>query len=268
MKRKIFLAFLAMNSLFFACSTDEKEQARELLQQAKNSFAQGEWISTKLILDSIHRGFPSQVEVRRGADTLSWRIDVAEAKRNLAFIDSVLPKATAQKDSMKPLFIFAKDTLYQNVGTFVSRKMSIDRNLQRTYLKPYADETGAFFVLCQYYGKANLAHKLVELEADGVLFRTSEEGVFNSFSDGEMICETTLWSGKNADGMANFILEYPKIKVKISGEKTHAFSLTQTDRDAFLETLNFATLLSDFSRLEAEKKRATATIEKLSSRLN
>lgn len=255
--------------LFIACSKTDEDKASDLLEKANAHIKNNEWNSAKIVLDSIHQEYASLVEYRRMADTLEWKIQLFECERTLAYIDTLLPEKQKELTLLKKDFIFTKDTLYQDYGFFLHRKMQMVYNLNRTYLKPMVDERGVFSIMSQYYGNVDIQHHALNLSAEEVLYRSKEQGVYNSFSDENMIVENLLFEAEEATNIANFVAlrEQNSIRVCLKGVREYVYYLTKNDKEAIKATFNFSMVLADCFRLEQERTKVLREIEILKHRI-
>ncbi len=267
MMKKIIFVIVVLGLV--ACADSKYEKALALLEQAKENVRNNEWNAAQIVLDSIHQEYATVVAVRRMADTLSWQIQRMESERTLAYIDSVMPSKKAEFDALKKDFIFTKDTLYQDFGTYVYRRMSLGYNVQRTYLRPMVDERGLLSIMSQYYGATSVQHHAMRFDSEEVIYRTKESGAYNAFDDDGNFAESLIFDGDEALNIANFIAERTqnRIKVTLIGVRDYVYYLTMVDKDAIAATLNFSTIVSDCYRLEQERKKALLRIEKLNARL-
>lgn len=262
-------AFLFLLLLCFACSKTDEERASSLLDNAKEHISNNEWNAAKIVLDSIHQEYPSLVEYRRMADTLEWQIRLFEHERTLFYIDTLLPIKKKELNEMKKDFVFTKDTLYQDFGSYVHRKMQLAYNLKRTYLKPMVDERGVFSLMSQYYGQVSVQHHALTLEAESVLYRSKDPGVYNAFANEDMYAENLLFEGTEATNIAHFIItqEQRTIKVCLKGVRDYSYFLTKNDKEAVIATINFSSIVADCYRLEQERTMLLNEIEKLKRRV-
>lgn len=255
--------------LFCSCMKTDEKKASDLLLKAEKHIQNKEWNTAKVVLDSIHQEYASLVKYRRMADTLGWEIRLFEHERTLAYIDTLLPTKIEELNALKKAFIFTKDTLYQDFGTYLHRKMQTIYNYNRAYLKPIVDERGQLSIMSQFYGEVSVQHHALTLESENVLYRSKDAGVYNSFLEEKMYVENLLFENAEAINIANFVTNRNQntIKVSLKGIRDYVYYLTKTDKEAIVATFNFSVVLADCYKLEQERTFVLHEIEKLKKRI-
>ena len=127
MKKTIVCMLVA--ALVGGCSQSERE-AQALLEEARLHLQQNEFFAARSEIDSLRAKYPKEYKVLREALTLMRQVDLKEAERNIAFCDSLMPIRVHEADSLKAGFTFEKDTLYQEIGNYVWKGQTIERNVQ------------------------------------------------------------------------------------------------------------------------------------------
>ena len=82
----IALAAVALSG----CNNDEKN-AQARLDNARSMYERNEFFAAKSEIDSIRILYPKEFKVIREGLTLMRQVEQKEAKRNLAFCDSLIP---------------------------------------------------------------------------------------------------------------------------------------------------------------------------------
>lgn len=83
------------------CGNNEKEQAKQLLQEAYEKFEQRKFDEARACIDSLRKTFPNIVEARKGALKLHQEIELEAAQDELAQTDSLLQIANQKLESMR-----------------------------------------------------------------------------------------------------------------------------------------------------------------------
>ena len=67
---------------------------------------------TKLQIDSIRNLYPKAFEARKAGIRLTQQVDLAEQRKTLAYLDSMMAVKKASLDSIVGKFVLEKDTAY------------------------------------------------------------------------------------------------------------------------------------------------------------
>mgnify|MGYP000043122237 CR=1 FL=1 len=70
------------------------------------------------------------------------QVEVKEAERNIAFCDSLLPIKLEEVEGLKKGFAFEKDSVYEEIGNYIWKQQTIERNVQRCYVRCGVNEEG------------------------------------------------------------------------------------------------------------------------------
>ena len=134
-----------------SCNQDAK-QAQEGLDRARAYYERNEFFSARNEIDSVRAKYPKELGAMKEALTLMRQIDLREAERNIAFCDSLMPIRLHEADSLKAGFTFEKDSAYEEIGHYIWKQQTIERNVQRCYVRCGVDENGEMYVASVYYG--------------------------------------------------------------------------------------------------------------------
>ena len=143
----ITLATLALAG----CNNDEKN-AQARLDNARSMYEQNEFFAAKNEIDSIRILYPKEFKVIREGLTLMRQVEQKEAERNLAFCDSLIPVKQQELEGLKKGFNFEKDSAYNEIGNYVSKQQTIERNIQRCYIRSGVNEKGEMYLASVYFG--------------------------------------------------------------------------------------------------------------------
>mgnify|MGYP000821163545 len=142
----ITLATLALAG----CNNDEKN-AQARLDNARSMYEQNEFFAAKNEIDSIRILYPKEFKVIREGLTLMRQVEQKEAERNLAFCDSLIPVKQQELEGLKKGFNFEKDSAYNEIGNYVSKQQTIERNIQRCYIRSGVNEKGEMYLASVYF---------------------------------------------------------------------------------------------------------------------
>ncbi|MCQ2329463.1 MAG: hypothetical protein MJZ93_02765 [Paludibacteraceae bacterium] len=251
-----------------SCGGNEGLTAEELLSRA-TSVETIDPQQALLTLDSIHECFPRNVKMRRAADTVMWRIELALAMKSLPFVDSVISVKEKMLDVMSVNFVFSKDDLYQDLGVWEHRMFRTELNTSKNYLKPTVKENGEITMTSFYAGReethdgivvtvGEYAKKVTDIDG-GTSF--TDLGVFHEFLS---ITETT------EDGLTKFIAEMEGENATVSllaaGDEKLKYSVSSRDVKAIRETYLFALEVSDLWNLKRDREKFKMQIERYSNK--
>ena len=161
----ITLATLALAG----CNNDEKN-AQARLDNARSMYEQNEFFAAKNEIDSIRILYPKEFKVIREGLTLMRQVEQKEAERNLAFCDSLIPVKQQELEGLKKGFNFEKDSAYNEIGNYVSKQQTIERNIQRCYIRSGVNEKGEMYLASVYFGGKPINHTGIKLST-GRTFR-------------------------------------------------------------------------------------------------
>ena len=99
MRRQIIImaAILALS----ACGDSTKEEALNLLGEARAHFEQGDLDAARKDIDSLRQTYPNIVEARKGALKLHQDIELKAAQDELALTDSLLQATNQELEALQ-----------------------------------------------------------------------------------------------------------------------------------------------------------------------
>ena len=101
MRIKIFIIFITACLLTISCGNREKEQAAQLLEEAREHFEQGALDAARADIDSLRKNFPNVVDARKGALKLHQEIELKAAQDEMAKTDSLLQLANEELEELQ-----------------------------------------------------------------------------------------------------------------------------------------------------------------------
>ena len=187
------------------------KQAQERLDKARAYYENNELFAARSEIDSLRAKFPKEFDALKGALTLMREIDLKEAERNIAYCDSLMPIRLHESDSLKAGFTFEKDTLYEEIGNYIWRQQTIERNVQRCYVRCGVNENGEMYLASVYFGGKPIDHTSIKVSTpDGLFAETAsipyDGGVNYHFKDmGNTTEVVTYKAEKGQDAITNTI---------------------------------------------------------------
>lgn len=132
--KKLAICITLIAAILTGCNGDEKA-AQARLDKARAMYENNEFFGAKNEIDSIRALYPKEVKVLKQGLTLMRQVEVKEAERNIAFCDSLLPIKLDEVEGLKKGFAFEKDSVYEEIGNYIWKQQTIERNVQRCYVR-------------------------------------------------------------------------------------------------------------------------------------
>ena len=149
--KKLAICITLIAAILTGCNGDEKA-AQARLDKARAMYENNEFFGAKNEIDSIRTLYPKEVKVLKQGLTLMRQVEVKEAERNIAFCDSLLPIKLEEVEGLKKGFAFEKDSVYEEIGNYIWKQQTIERNVQRCYVRCGVNEEGEMYLASVYYG--------------------------------------------------------------------------------------------------------------------
>lgn len=273
MKKSAICIALAAVTLI-GCSNDEKK-AQARLDSARNMYERNELFAAKSEIDSIRILYPKEFKIIREGLTLMRQVEQKEAERNLAFCDSLIPIRQQKLEGLKKGFNLEKDSAYNEIGNYVSKQQTIERNIQRSYIRSGVNEKGEMYLASVYFGANPLNHTGIKLSTkDGLFAETPaipyDGGLNYRFKDLGNTTEVVTYQGEKCEDAVKFIFSNQKerIKVEYTGGKPYVLYIADADKKAIASTYELAVVLSDIEKLTKEKEKSIKKLAYLEKKLS
>ena len=270
-KSAICIAFAAIT--LAACNQTEKE-AQARLDNARSMYERNEFFAAKSEIDSLRALYPKEYKVLKEGLALMRQVELKEAERTIAFCDSLLPIKIEEAETLKKGFAFEKDSVYEEIGNYIWKQQTIERNVQRCYIRSGVNEKGEIYLASVFYGGAPINHTGLKVSTpDGQFAETAsiayDGGVNYRFKDLGKTTEVVTYKGDKGLDAAKFIATNAKerIKAEYTGGKPYTLYIADGDKKAIAATYDLATVLSDLENLIKEKDKSTNRIAYLKNKL-
>ncbi|MCC8155377.1 MAG: hypothetical protein LIP01_15070 [Tannerellaceae bacterium] len=270
---KLILYFLFPVLIFTGCNSREKE-ANIRLQNARQMYEQGELNAAKSEIDSLRTHYKDVVNVQREGLELMRLVEVKECEGIITFCDSLLPLKRMEAEELKEGFLLEKDQTYQEVGNYVWKLQSIERNVMRCYIRSRVNERGEMFLESVFFGSRPINHTSIRVSSDDGQFAETETIPFDGglnyhFKDLGNTTEVVTYSGDKGVDVVKFIYAHAGecIKVEYRGDKSYTIYMTDADKKALVATYDLATVLNDIDNMITRRAKAVQRIEYLKSKL-
>lgn len=272
MKKSAICIALAAITLA-ACNQTEKE-AQARLNNARSMYERNEFFAAKSEIDSLRALYPKEYKVLKEGLALMRQVELKEAERTIAFCDSLLPIKIEEAEALKKGFNFEKDSVYEEIGNYIWKQQTIERNVQRCYIRSGVNEKGEIYLASVFYGGAPINHTGLKVSTpDGQFAETAsiayDGGVNYRFKDLGKTTEVVTYKGEKGLDAAKFISTNVKerIKAEYTGGKPYTIYIADGDKKAIAATFDLATVLSDLENLIKEKDKSTNRIAYLKNKL-
>lgn len=272
MKKSVICIALATITLS-ACS-DTAKQAQARLDNAKAMYERNEFFGAKNEIDSIRALYPKEFSVLKESLSLMRQVELKEAERNIAFCDSLLPVRLAEIEVLQKGFVLEKDSVYEEIGNYIWKQQTIERNVNRCYIRSGVNEKGEMYLASVYFGARPINHTSIKLSTkDGLFAETAsipyDGGVNYRFKDLGNTTEVVTYKGENCADAVKFIYtnEKNRIKADYAGDKPYSMVIADGDKKAIAATYNLAIVLSEIENMQKEKQKAEKKIAYLNKKL-
>ena len=271
--KKYYVACLMLAIALTGCD-NAKREAQERLDKARTYYESNNFFAARNEIDSLRAQYPKEVGVLKEALTLMRQVDLKEAERNIAFCDSLMPIRLHEADSLKAGFTFEKDSAYEEIGNYIWKQQTIERNVQRCYVRCGVDENGEMYLASVFYGGHPINHTSIKLSTpDGLYAETAsipyDGGVNYHFKDMGSTTEVVTYKGTNGQDAIKFIYDHAKerIRVEYKGGKPYIIYMAEADKKALVATYNLATALTDIHQMVETKRKALKRIAYLNEKM-
>ncbi len=272
MKQFILLSIVGLLTLA-ACNNSEK-QALAYFETAEQLLTVKSYAAAKQQLDSLELNCPKEYATIRKGKQLMRHIQLAEHRRNLAYIDSLKPIVEEQAAKLKRDFNYEKDSLYQSVGDYVFKLQKLERNVQRCYLRAETNELGEMQLLSLFYGAKPINHTHIKLTLNDDSFAQSnpipyDGGLNYRFEDMGYTTEVLTLKRGNDNGVIELVANNSdkRIKVTCLGGSSYIYYLDDQAKQSIAATYHLSILLADLTRLNQERTVAEKNIAYLEQRI-
>jgi hypothetical protein len=263
MKRLSYLFFSLVMVLFFlSCEDSVESKARELLAQAGNEYATGNYNAARLLIDSIKVTYPKAYKTRREAELMRREVLVKEKERDVSFYDETLSSLLEQRDSLSGMFTFSKDSRFQDEGVYTVPSQAISLNPYNCFLRASVKENGDTYIASLYRGK-RIAHKSVRVSAGDSFVDCSSPLATRSYKELGVYNERLDFKYGADGGIMDFIAASGgPFKVTLEGSSgKYEYTLRHDDVLAISQVLEMSKVLNAISETKAMREEAQRALD-------
>jgi hypothetical protein len=244
------------------CEGNEKD-ARAKLENARALYERNELIAAKNEIDSIRIHYPREVSVLKETLELMRQVELKETDRNIAYYDSLLPIRQEEFRAFNKGFVLEKDSRFQDIGNYMVEKQTIERNVERSYIRCMVDEKGEISLASVYFGSRPINHTGIKVSiASGLFAETAsipyDGGVNYRFTDMGNTSEIVNYKGEKGIDAIKFIYSNARARIKVdyTGGKPYGIYLDETDKKAVISIYELAAILSDIETMTTDREKA------------
>lgn len=271
--KNLVISITLASLVLTGCNNNEKA-AQARLDNARSMYERSEFFAAKSEIDSIRILYPKEFDIIRKGLTLMRQVEQKEAERNLAFCDSLLPIKLQELDVLKKNFNLEKDSAYNEIGNYVSKQQTIEKNIQRCYIRSGVNEKGEMYLASVFYGGKPINHTGIKLTTKNDLFAETpaipyDGGLNYHFKDMGSTTEVVTYIGEKCKDVVELIYNNPKerIRVEYTGGKPYVLYIADADKKAIAATYELAVVLSDIEKLTREKEKSIKKLAYLEKKL-
>lgn len=260
MKKVIIFPLIVL--LLISCGNKDEQKAAERVEFARQAFEANDFNLAKSELDSLKTHYPKAIKARKEGLRLMQLVELAEEKRTVIYLDSIIADKEAVIETMKGKFVFEKDTIYQDIGHYFWPTQTVEKSMHRSFLRFQVNERGQMSMTSIYCGSHHIHHVAVKVIAPDHTFAETpaSEDSYETTDMGEKIEKADYPMGKDGSVMGFINLNHDKnLRVEYIGERKYSTTMLPADRQALKELYELSQTLSVFEqavkdRVEANRK--------------
>lgn len=258
MKLRVALMLLMGWSLI-ACTPTVSNNAQDLLDVALSHYKKAQYASAKLLLDSIHRQFPTQIDIRKKAQSLMCHIEQQEEMRSMSYYDSIIPLVQQQVDQAARNFVWT-DTVYQTEKSYIHTYFS--KQTPKTGLYCEVSEQGELRLISVYTGP-KLDHVCVKVTNKEVFAQTDTVPLTDvrnyRFTDLGIRWEYVTFTHQNQSNVLEFIATYVDhpLQVTLWGKRPYTYALPAKTAQAIEASVRLAEQTAFLHQLQQSYHKST-----------
>lgn len=253
------LVILAIATLCAACGLSDNEKAEVLLLEAKGLFEHEDYNGAKIIVDSLEKSYPNEIEAIADGRRLLWQVELSEQQSSIEYYDSLLVIERAKIIVLSKDFVYKPGPLPGHPGEYTHKRQKISNSYDRVFIKAHVQDDGVFYISSRYHGKSFIKHNAIRVYNQGLSMQTLEVPLDNvknrRFDDGEEKWEIVRYYDDYENGVINFVasnIDQP-LKVVFLGDKYHYIVMEKFDKEAIVKGALLASVLKNVRTLEKSR---------------
>lgn len=259
------IGFLALSALALAaCGNGDEQRAQVYLDQARQAYEQGRYSEAKLQIDSVKILYPKAFKVRDAGIGLMQQVELKEQQQTLAFLDSMLLVKQQEFEAVQAKYVLEKDTAYQKIGNYFYPSQTVEKNINRSFLRVQVDERGQMTLTSIYCGARNIHHYAVKVKvADGSFAETpASKDVYETTDLGVRTEKADYKLGEDGNVIGFIALNKDRnITLEYIGDRTYRTSVSAADRKAIAEVYALAQILGAREEIRKQIRETNLKID-------
>lgn len=259
----IYLILVVASLSLLACDSKEKKAANSMLETASKYFQQEAYNEALMLLDSLNKVYPNEVEARQQALALSREIRLAISREDSLEIVPQMQELIQYTDSLYGEFTLVEvpNMPDENIIRYKGYDPS-STNASGTFLDCYVTNDGTLEIIAATSGTSFQGVNHIQVfESKSNTFVTSDTleydgGLNYRFQDLGRFYERLTFSGERAMKMGSFIANAPEsatLKVYFrskDGKKGRVLQLDNRSREAITMSYQYVKALMDIAELQ------------------
>lgn len=260
---KKIIGAVCMAFLLGACGNSNDKNAQAFLDAAENAWLAGDFSEAKLQIDSIRILYPKAFEARKQGVKIMQKVELDEQRKSLCYLDSVWQVKLDEFDAVKNNYVLEKDSVYQEVGNYFSPSQTVEKNINRTFLRAQVSEKGVVTLTSIYCGGKFIHHKSVKVSSGDTYAETPVSAdIYETTDLGWKIEKADYPFGKEGGVLGFIVLNKDNpIRVEYKGDRTYTTTMTPADRKAIADVYALGQLLASMEQIKKEQQEANRKIE-------
>lgn len=260
---KKIIGILCVACLWGACGNGDEEKAQTFLQEAESAWRAGDFNRAKLQIDSIRIRYPKAFDARKQGVRLMQKVELDEQRKGLVYLDSMLQAKQQEFESMKGHYVLEKDSVYQEIGNYFSPSQTVEKNINRTFLRAQVSEKGVMTLTSIYCGIGSIHHTSVKVSSGDTYAETPVSAdIYETTDLGWKIEKADYPLGKDGGVIGYIVLNKEKpVRVEYRGDRSYKTAMTPADKKAVAEVYALAQVLSSMEEIRKERQEVNRKIE-------
>ena len=254
---------LCVACLWGACGNGDEEKAQTFLQEAESAWRAGDFNRAKLQIDSIRIRYPKAFDARKQGVRLMQKVELDEQRKGLVYLDSMLQAKQQEFESMKGHYVLEKDSVYQEIGNYFSPSQTVEKNINRTFLRAQVSEKGVMTLTSIYCGIGSIHHTSVKVSSGDTYAETPVSAdIYETTDLGWKIEKADYPLGKDGGVIGYIVLNKEKpVRVEYRGDRSYKTAMAPADKKAVAEVYALAQVLSSIEEIRKERQEVNRKIE-------
>ncbi|KAA6341335.1 hypothetical protein EZS27_010851 [termite gut metagenome] len=257
--------------LFIACDDNNEKKAAERLTLAREALEHNNYSEAKNHIDSIKILYPKAYAAREEGNQIIRQIDLKEQEQGLVYLGNVLTEKQASFEAIRNKFVLEKNTEYQETGNYFWPTQTVEKNVNRSYLRFQVSESGAMSMTSMYCGANLIHHASVKVIApDGSFAETPASNDSYETTDLDIKIEKADYPlGKDGNVIGFIYLNRDKnIRLEYQGGRNYVTTMNASDRQAAAELYELSQLLSSIEQIKTKIEKTNIHIEFIKRNMN